>query len=165
MRPRSPPFASKYGLAAGSGDQGVAALDGAKQAAFMDAYRALYTRASLRLYVDHIDYIAKRAGVDHLGIGSERADGLRGYSTLIAALRTLLPAWNDWRCRRQRGWRGSAPRSVCSSFSVVRLYGWVPAAVQHRRTRERQRAATLSPSMPRRAARIPRRAQPLWPCR
>jgi membrane dipeptidase len=72
----------QYGLASGSGDQGLAALDAAKQAAFMDAYRALYPRASLKQYVDHIDYIAKRVGVDHVGIGSDfnHGAGIAGFA-------------------------------------------------------------------------------------
>ncbi len=72
----------QYGLAAGSGDQGLAALDAARQAAFMDAYRALYPRATLKQYVDHIDYIAKRVGVDHVGIGSDfnHGSGITGFA-------------------------------------------------------------------------------------
>ncbi|THD54143.1 membrane dipeptidase [Phenylobacterium sp.] len=72
----------QYGLAPASGDQGLATLDAAKQAAFMDAYRALYPRASLKQYVDHIDYIAKRVGVDHVGIGSDfnHGAGITGFA-------------------------------------------------------------------------------------
>ena len=76
--PRAADFGAKvtalrqqYGLAPGPDEAGLATLDASKQAAFMDAYKALYPQASLKQYVDHIDYIAKRVGADHVGIGSD----------------------------------------------------------------------------------------------
>lgn len=62
---------AEYGLAPGAGDQGVGELPPERRALFMARYRALYPRASVKAYVDHIDYIAKRVGVEHVGIGSD----------------------------------------------------------------------------------------------
>ncbi|THD81678.1 MAG: membrane dipeptidase [Phenylobacterium sp.] len=72
----------QYGLPPGAGDQGLAALEPSRQAGFLDAYRALYPRADLKQYVDHIDYIAKRVGVDHVGIGSDfnHGAGITGFA-------------------------------------------------------------------------------------
>ncbi|MEL1262964.1 dipeptidase [Pseudoxanthomonas putridarboris] len=39
--------------------------------AFLDALRAQVKRATLSDFVDHIDYVAKRIGVEHVGIGSD----------------------------------------------------------------------------------------------
>lgn len=71
-----------YGLAGGGGDQGVAALDPAKRADFMSEYRALYPRATVKQYVDHIDYIARRVGADHVGVGSDfnHGAGVTGFA-------------------------------------------------------------------------------------
>lgn len=70
-----------YGLPAGSGDQGVDVLPRERRATFMTAFRALYPRATLAAYVDHIDYIAKRVGVEHVGIGSDfnHGAGITGF--------------------------------------------------------------------------------------
>jgi membrane dipeptidase len=47
------------------------ALSPEQHQAFVHELGTLYPRASLKEYVDHIDYIAKRIGVDHVGIGTD----------------------------------------------------------------------------------------------
>jgi len=39
--------------------------------AFMLGLAALYPKASVKDYVDHIDYIVKHIGIDHVGIGTD----------------------------------------------------------------------------------------------
>jgi membrane dipeptidase len=73
---------ARYGLPPGAGEAGLDKLDASKQAAFLEAFRSLYPRATLKQYVDHIDYIAKRVGVDHVGIGSDfnHGSGITGFA-------------------------------------------------------------------------------------
>jgi membrane dipeptidase len=47
------------------------ALPTERHQAFIRGLVALYPRASLKEYVDHIDYIVKRIGIDHVGIGTD----------------------------------------------------------------------------------------------
>lgn len=62
----------RYGLpSAGTGEQGLSTLTPDKQAAFMDDFHAQDAQATVKDYVNAIDYIAKRAGVDHVGIGTD----------------------------------------------------------------------------------------------
>jgi len=35
-----------------------------------DAFKALYPKPSVKEYVDHIDYIVKCMGTDHIGVGT-----------------------------------------------------------------------------------------------
>lgn len=53
-----------------------------RQKAFVGAVAALYPKASLKDYVDHIDYIVKRIGIDHVGIGSDfnHGAGIAGFA-------------------------------------------------------------------------------------
>jgi membrane dipeptidase len=71
-----------HGLPAGSGYAGSEALDPARRQAFMDAFRALYPRAGVKQYVDQIEYVAKRVGVDHVGVGSDfnHGAGIDGFA-------------------------------------------------------------------------------------
>jgi membrane dipeptidase len=73
---------ARYGLPPGPSDQGLAALDDAQKSAFMKDFKALYPAASVKQYVDQIDYIAKRVGVDHVGIGTDfnHGAGIVGFA-------------------------------------------------------------------------------------
>jgi membrane dipeptidase len=51
--------------------EGYQSLTPDRQHAFTAAVSALYPRASIKQYVDHIDYIVKRIGIDHVGIGTD----------------------------------------------------------------------------------------------
>jgi membrane dipeptidase len=51
--------------------QGAEALPTERHQAFIRGLTALYPKASLKEYVDHIDYIVKRIGIDHVGIGTD----------------------------------------------------------------------------------------------
>ncbi|HUK34968.1 MAG TPA: dipeptidase [Vicinamibacterales bacterium] len=62
-------------------EDGDAALPSEKQTAYLAQARALVSRATVSDYVDHIDYIAKRIGVDHVGIGTDfnHGAGIDGF--------------------------------------------------------------------------------------
>jgi membrane dipeptidase len=51
--------------------QGSEALPTERRQAFLRQAAALYPKASVKDYVDHIDYIVKRIGIDHVGIGTD----------------------------------------------------------------------------------------------
>jgi membrane dipeptidase len=51
--------------------QGTESLAAERHQAFIRGLVALYPKASVKEYVDHIDYIAKRIGIDHVGIGTD----------------------------------------------------------------------------------------------
>jgi membrane dipeptidase len=51
--------------------QGAEALSTERHQAFIRGLAALYPKASIKEYVDHIDYIVKRIGIDHVGIGTD----------------------------------------------------------------------------------------------
>jgi len=52
-------------------DAGVQSLPAPKQDEFYKALRGLTPQATLAQFVDHIDYIVKKIGIDHVGIGSD----------------------------------------------------------------------------------------------
>lgn len=60
---------------------GVDALSAEQQASFNAAYQTLYPKATLSDYVDHIDYLVKRLGVEHVGIGTDfnHGSGIAGF--------------------------------------------------------------------------------------
>jgi len=62
--------------------QGADALPAERHQAFIRGLAALYPRASVKEYVDQIDYIVKRIGIDHVGIGSDfnHGSGIIGFS-------------------------------------------------------------------------------------
>lgn len=71
-----------YGLDPSKGGyQGGDDLPQPKRDAFFTAYRALSPQADVKTYVDHIDYIAKRIGVEHVGIGTDfnHGAGIEGF--------------------------------------------------------------------------------------
>lgn len=75
----------QYGLPAQF--EGQAFYDGydrlpqAQQDAFLNAIQAIYPKASVVDYVDHIDYLVKRIGIDHVGIGTDfnHGAGVTGF--------------------------------------------------------------------------------------
>jgi len=62
--------------------EGLESLSQKQQDAFTTAYQALYPKATLKDYVDHIDYLVKRIGIDHVGIGSDfnHGSGISGFN-------------------------------------------------------------------------------------
>jgi len=52
-------------------EEGLDALQADKRAAFMREFRELMPKATLSDYVDHIDYLVRRIGADHVGIGTD----------------------------------------------------------------------------------------------
>lgn len=76
----------KYGLpkefAVGqSPNDGYPTLPKDKQAEFNDAVKAVVGRASVSDLVDHVDYIVKRIGIEHVGIGTDfdHGSGIVGF--------------------------------------------------------------------------------------
>jgi microsomal dipeptidase-like Zn-dependent dipeptidase len=55
--------------------------DSSRPEAFLRELRALYPNASVPEYVDHIDYIIRRIGIDHVGIGTDfnHGSGIVGF--------------------------------------------------------------------------------------
>lgn len=74
---------AQYGLAAEfkSPTDGVSDLPEGRRNAFYDAYIAQRKPASLAEFVDHIDYVARRIGIDRVGIGSDfnHGSGVAGF--------------------------------------------------------------------------------------
>ncbi|WP_216361234.1 dipeptidase [Caulobacter mirabilis] len=73
---------AKYGLPVdGVAYQGADNLPETEKTAFFAAYRGLYPEATVKTYVDHIDYVAKRIGVDHVGVGTDfnHGAGIKGF--------------------------------------------------------------------------------------
>lgn len=64
---------AEYGLPAEfkSPTDGYGSLPEDRRDAFLDALRAQVKRATLSDFADHIDYVAGRIGVEHVGIGSD----------------------------------------------------------------------------------------------
>ena len=50
---------------------GADALHAERHQAFLREVAAIYPKASIKEFVDHIDYIVKRIGIDHVGIGTD----------------------------------------------------------------------------------------------
>jgi len=88
----------RYGLTADYPDtaigtlQGSAALPAERLEAFQGDIRALFPKATVRDYVDHIDYIVKRIGIDHVGIGSDfnHGAGIVGFDDESQAFNVTL---------------------------------------------------------------------------
>jgi membrane dipeptidase len=62
-------------------EEGATGLPSDKSQAYLAQARALIPRASVTDYVDHIDYLVKRIGIDHVGIGSDfnHGAGIDGF--------------------------------------------------------------------------------------
>jgi membrane dipeptidase len=73
----------EFSVATGGYSVGVDALSEERQTAFSNRLRAITGPATLQNYVDHIDYIAKRIGVDHVGIGTDfnHGSGVTGFGS------------------------------------------------------------------------------------
>jgi membrane dipeptidase len=67
---------------------GVETLPPRQQDSFNSAYQAIYPKATLADYVDHIDYLVRRLGVDHVGIGSDfnHGSGVPGFNDASEAV-------------------------------------------------------------------------------
>lgn len=64
-------------------NDGYGSLKGEKQQAFLDQAGPLVPRADVAAYVNHIDYIAKRIGWEHVGIGTDfdHGAGITGFDS------------------------------------------------------------------------------------
>ncbi|WP_091737426.1 dipeptidase [Phenylobacterium immobile] len=53
----------------------------ADRVAFLTAFDNLYPQATVKDFVDHIDYVVKRIGVDHVGVGTDfnHGSGINGF--------------------------------------------------------------------------------------
>ncbi len=70
---------------------GFAIPESARESFNAAHYQAIYPKATLEDYVNHIDYLVKRIGIDHVGIGSglqSRSRASHGGSTMRAKRRT-----------------------------------------------------------------------------
>ena len=80
---------ARYGLAAdyASTYDGSEALPEARRTAYLDEISAARSRASLSDFVDHIDYIARRIGWQHVGIGTDfdHGAGVTGFDSAAEA--------------------------------------------------------------------------------
>lgn len=83
------PVREKYGLSKefGAANEGYGTLPEPKQTAFLDEISKLQPRATVATYVDHIDYIAKRIGWEHVGVGSDfdHGAGITGFDSAADA--------------------------------------------------------------------------------
>ena len=74
-----------HGLSAefNAGNDNYSTLNGDTQQAFLDALAQVQPRATVSDFVDHIDYIARRIGVEHVGIGTDfdHGAGITGYDS------------------------------------------------------------------------------------
>jgi membrane dipeptidase len=63
-------------------EEGIDTLSADRLGAFMAEFRGLMPKATLEDYVNDIDYIVKRIGVDHVGIGSDfnHGAGIVGFN-------------------------------------------------------------------------------------
>lgn len=88
-RARFAAIRASYGLAAdhASTYDGSEALPEARRRAYLDEISAARSKASLADFVDHIDYIAKRIGWQHAGIGSDfdHGAGVTGFDSAADA--------------------------------------------------------------------------------
>lgn len=79
-----------YGLpvAFKSGTDGYTTLSPARQDSFLNAVSAAQTRGTVAEFVDHIDYIARRIGWQHVGIGTDfnHGAGVIGFDSAADAL-------------------------------------------------------------------------------
>jgi membrane dipeptidase len=63
-------------------EEGMNTLPPDKLSAFIGEFRGLMPKATLKDYIDQLDYIVKRIGVDHVGIGSDfnHGAGISGFA-------------------------------------------------------------------------------------
>ncbi|MBJ7438852.1 MAG: dipeptidase [Sphingopyxis sp.] len=88
-RQRFAAIRARYGLAAdyASTYDGSEALPEARRSAYLDEISATRSKANLSEFVDHIDYIAKRIGWQHVGIGTDfdHGAGVTGFDSAAEA--------------------------------------------------------------------------------
>jgi membrane dipeptidase len=88
-RDRFAAIRARYGLAADyvSTYDGSDALPEAQRSAYLDEISAARSKASLSDFIDHIDYIAKRIGWQHVGIGTDfdHGAGVIGFDSAAEA--------------------------------------------------------------------------------
>jgi membrane dipeptidase len=74
------PPTQKHGPA--GAEDGIDALPADKLPLFLSEFRALLPQATLSDCIDHLDYIVKRIGIDHVGIGTDfnHGAGVIGFS-------------------------------------------------------------------------------------
>ncbi len=74
------PPTQKHGPA--GAEDGMDALPADRLPLFINEFRALLPQATLSDYIDHLDYIVKRIGIDHVGIGTDfnHGAGIVGFS-------------------------------------------------------------------------------------
>jgi membrane dipeptidase len=133
LAPRPPEFVTKLGdIRAGFGlpreFRGVLddaeRLQGAARGEYTTAALASVPRADLDDYVDHIDYVVERIGIDHIGIGTDfdHGAGIVGYRDASEA-RNLTRALLD---------RGYTPEDVAKIWSgnFMRVLRAVEAAAR-----------------------------------
>lgn len=117
---------AKYGLSAdGVAYQGADDLPEAEKTAFFAAYRGLYPEATVKTYVDHIDYVAKRIGVEHVGVGTDfnHGAGISGFkdeSEAGAVTRELL-ARGYSEADIDRIWSGNFLRVLAAAQAARRI--------------------------------------------
>jgi membrane dipeptidase len=78
----------KYGLpptlkhGPAGAEEGIDALPKDRLPLFLNEFRALLPQATLSDLIDHLDYIVKRIGIDHVGIGTDfnHGAGITGFS-------------------------------------------------------------------------------------
>lgn len=66
-----------------SPNDGYSALAAGSQQAFLDAVTPVLPRATVSDFIDHLDYVAKRIGWDHVGIGTDfdHGAGITGFDS------------------------------------------------------------------------------------
>lgn len=88
-RDRFAAIRARYGLAANyaSTYDGSEALPEARRTAYLDEISAARSKATLSDFVDHIDYIARRIGWQHVGIGTDfdHGAGVTGFDSAAEA--------------------------------------------------------------------------------
>jgi membrane dipeptidase len=121
----TPPYS---GLFIGQPERAAAALDAWDKANPMPA-------VTLAEVADHIDHLARVAGHDHVGIGSDldgiddNPTGLEGVETYPALIAELLRrGWSDENCRKLAG--GNILRALEAAEKVsAGMAGQVPSAM------------------------------------
>jgi membrane dipeptidase len=101
---------------------GTASMPIGARRGFFLATSALYPEASVKDYVDHIDYIVKRIGIDHVGIGTDfnQGAGIQGFQTeALNVKRELLRRGYD-EAQIAKIWGGNFLRVFADAEAVAR---------------------------------------------
>jgi membrane dipeptidase len=103
---------------------GAEVLSTEQHQAFIRGLQALYPRASVKEYVDHIDYIVKRIGIDHVGVGTDFNHGAG-----IAGFHDESEARNVTRELLRRGYSEEQIAKIWGG-NFLRVFGEVEAVAQ-----------------------------------